>query len=108
MGVKYIITNAPEKIDFEGINSAEARVVQNAKNLLMTRKGEIPFDRQRGFDYSLYSLPMSEFQGILMEELDRIMLWEPYVEVSEAQILRVDEENRVMIQLVTEVADNVV
>ncbi len=108
MGVKYVISNAPEAIDFEIGNDAERRAVQNAKNLLMTRMGEIPFDRQRGFDTSLYDLPMSELQGILMEELDRVMLWEPFVEVQEATIIRIDEvTNRVVFQVVIEVSDDV-
>lgn len=107
MGAQYIITNAPEDIDFEIGGDAERRAVQNAKNLLMTRMGEIPYDRQRGFDTSLYDLPMGDLQGLLMEELDRVMLWEPYIEVVEATILRM-EENRVIFQVTVEVADNVV
>lgn len=106
MATQYVITNAPEPIDFEISNDAERRAVQNAKNLLMTRMGEIPFDRQRGFDTGLYDLPMSELQGILMEELDRIMLWEPYVEVVEANILRTEDESRVIFQVTIEVSDD--
>ena len=106
MATRYIITNAPEDIDFEIGNDAERRAVQNAKNLLMTRMGEIPFDRQRGFDTSLYDLPLSELQGILMEELDRVMLWEPYVEVVEATILRTEDESRVIFEVVIEVSDS--
>lgn len=107
MGARYVITNYPEEIDFELGREPEMRAVQNAKNLLMTKMGEIPFDRQRGFDTSLYDLPMGELQGILMEELDRVMLWEPYVEVVEATILRIEEDNRVIIQVVIEVSDKV-
>lgn len=107
MATQYIITNAPEGIDFEIGNDAERRAVQNAKNLLMTRMGEIPFDRQRGFDTSLYDLPISELQGILMEELDRVMLWEPYVEVVEATILRTDDESQVIFEVTIEVSDEV-
>lgn len=107
MGAQYIITNAPEDIDFEITGDAERRAVQNAKNLLMTRMGEIPYDRQRGFDTRLYDLPMGEMQGLLMEELDRVMLWEPYIEVVSAVILRV-EESRVLFQVTVEVSDNVI
>lgn len=111
MGARYIITNSPEEIDFEidneTENPAEIRAVRNAKNLLMTKMGEIPFDRQRGFDTSLYDLPMGELQGILMEELDRVMLWEPYVEVVEAAILRKEENGEIIFQVTIEVADNV-
>lgn len=107
MAAQYYITNAPEEIDFENTGDAERRAVQNAKNLLMTRMGEIPYDRQRGFDTRLYDLPTGELQGVLMEELDRVMLWEPYIEVVEATILRT-EESRVIFRVTVEVADNVI
>ena len=47
---QYIITNIPEQIDFEIDNDDVGRTLQNAKNLLMTRMGEVPYDRLRGFD----------------------------------------------------------
>lgn len=111
MATQYIISNVnDEGIDFEldsSIeNTAELRAVQNAKNLLMTRMGEIPYDRQRGFDVSLYEKPLPELQNLLMEELDRVMLWEPYVEVVSAEILRGDGEI-VILRVTIEVADNV-
>ena len=111
MGAQYIITNAREKIDFEidneSENPKEIRAVINAKNLLMTKMGEIPFDRQRGFDTRLYDLPMGDLQAYLMEELDRVMLWEPYVEVVEAEILRIESNGDIIIQVTIEVSDNV-
>ena len=107
---QYIITNEPAAINFEldaeSING-EIRAVINAKNLLMTKMGEIPYDRQRGFNTALYDLPMGELQGKLMMELDRVMLWEPYVEVVEATILRY-EESRVVFQVIIEVSENAV
>ena len=106
MGAQYIITNAPERIDFEIRGDPEARAVQNAKNLLMTRMGEIPYDRQRGFDIRLYDLPIGEMQEALMSELDRVMLWEPFVEVVSAEIVRVEME-RVLFRVTIEVTDNV-
>ena len=80
---RYEITNIPQDIKFETGNSAIAleRTLQNAKNLLMCRMGEIPFDRQRGLDPALFDLPMGEMQRALLPELDRVMLWEPDVEV---------------------------
>jgi hypothetical protein len=101
---RYIITNEPEKINFEIGADGQARAVQNAKNLLMLKMGEIPYNRQRGFDHRLYDLPMGEIQGLLMEELDRVFLWEPYVEAVEAEILRM-EESRVIIQVTIEVSE---
>jgi len=81
---RYIITNEPEEIDFEIGDNMVARTVQNAKNLLMTQMGEVPYDRLRGFDPALYHLPLQEMRQALLPELDRVMLWEPDVEVAEA------------------------
>ena len=78
---QYEISNIPGTIDFECGSDYVRRTVQNAKNLLMCRMGEIPFDRQRGFDPALLDLPISELQEYLLPELDRVMLWEPDVEV---------------------------
>ena len=81
---QYQITNQSEPIDFECSNEIIARTVQNAKNLLMCRMGEVPYDRYRGFDPALFDLPMQKFEEQLLPELDRVMLWEPDVEVVDA------------------------
>ena len=81
---QYEITNIPGSIDFECNHELLKRTIQNAKNLLMCRKGEVPFDRQRGFDPALFDLPLEEMQSRLLPELDRVMLWEPDAEVVEA------------------------
>jgi hypothetical protein len=99
---QFIITNIPEPIDFEGNSEYLNRTLQNAKNLLMTRMGEVPYDRQRGFDPRLYELPFHEFREQLMPELDRVMLWEPDVEVVSAEAEAVEEGN-VIIRCVIEV-----
>lgn len=85
---QYEITNIPEPIDFECSGSHLKRTLQNAKNLLMTRMGEVPFDRQRGFNPALFDLPIAQAQLRLMPELDRVMLWEPDVEVVRGSIER--------------------
>lgn len=82
---QYTIDNQPGTIDFEIGESKIARTVQNAKNLLMTKMGEVPYDRLRGFDHALFHLPMSQMRMALMPELDRVMLWEPDIEVVEAE-----------------------
>ena len=82
---QYEISNIPCDIDFECSSDFVRRTVQNAKNLLMCRKGEIPFDRQRGFDPALMDLPVNELQAYLLPELDRVMLWELDVEVVSAR-----------------------
>ena len=80
---RYTITNRPEPIDFECTQDT-LRTVQNAKNLLMCRKGEVPYDRLRGFDPAMYALPAAEFAERLLPELDRVMQWEPDCEVVSA------------------------
>lgn len=80
----YQIDNVASPIDFQQKDMLK-RTLQNAKNLLMCRMGEVPFDRFRGFDQSLFDLPMNQFRYELLPELDRVMMWEPDVEVSEAQ-----------------------
>jgi hypothetical protein len=82
---QYVITNEPGRIDFECDSDMLERTLQNAKNLLMLRKGEVPFDRQRGLDRALFDLPLSEAEEALLPELDRVMLWEPDVEVVSAE-----------------------
>ena len=99
---QFIITNVPEEIDFEGNKDYLNRTLQNAKNLLMTEKGETPFSRARGFNPALYELPFSEFQDRLLPELDRVMLWEPDVEVVSAEAEAVEEGN-IIIRCVVEV-----
>lgn len=81
---QYIITNQPEPICFEIGDDIIARTIQNAKNLLMTRMGEVPYDRLRGFDPALYHLPIDEMRTALLPELDRVMAWEPDAEVADA------------------------
>lgn len=79
--MEYEITNLPGVVEFVPASESEKRIVANAKNLLMTRRGEIPYDRLRGFDTALYDLPMQELRERLPAELDRVMLWEPAAEV---------------------------
>ncbi|MBP3541807.1 MAG: hypothetical protein J6K72_08385 [Clostridia bacterium] len=82
---QYWITNEPVDIPFEECGEATARVVQNAKNLIMAKRGEVPYDRSRGFDPELFDLPLPELNERLLPELDRVMIWEPAVEVVKAE-----------------------
>ncbi len=100
---QYMIDNVAAPINFQGRNMLE-RTLQNAKNLLMCRMGEVPYDRYRGFDVSLFKLPMERFNNELLPELDRLMLWEPDVEVAGAKG-RLMENGQVYIQVTLEVND---
>ena len=98
---QYEIDNVPSPIDFQEDDEI-LRALQNAKNLLMGTMGEVPYDRYRGFDKGLYDLPMEEFENELLPELDRIMMWEPDVEVvdGEGKLL---EDGSVYIKAIVEV-----
>ena len=68
MATRYIITNAPEEIDFEISNDAERRAVQNAKNLLMTRMGEIPFDGKLQLGHNIQIGYFAQNSASLLDE----------------------------------------
>lgn len=89
----YTITNLREEIPFEACGDAIHRTIQNAKNLIMTHMGEVPFDRLRGFDMALYNLPMAQFRAALPKEIDRVLLWEPNVTMISAEADMVKVEN---------------
>lgn len=81
---EYQIDNVASPIDFQE-SDILARTLQNAKNLLMCYMGEVPYDRYRGFDRTLYDLPIADMNDELLPELDRIMEWEPDIEVVDAE-----------------------
>ncbi len=99
---QYTITNQQETIRFECGNNAVLRTLQNAKNLLLTKMGEVPYDRLRGFDHSLYSLPLKQFGDELLPELDRVMLWEPDAEVVDAKFER-DSSGKMILTVTLEI-----
>ncbi len=100
---QYEITNRPVPIGFENSDDPVQRTIQNAKNLLMCRMGEVPYDRYRGFDAALYDVPIPELREVLVEEIDRVMLWEPDVEVVDADC-NMDENGDILIRAVIEIA----
>lgn len=100
----YEITNEALRIDFEGCTTEVQRTLQNAKNLIMCRMGEVPFDRMRGFDPALFDLPPDEFGAQLIPELDRVLLWEPDANVVSASF-KYDENGEVHIRCVVDVKE---
>lgn len=100
--MRYEIDNRPAAVDFECDAVPAMRAVQNAKNLLMCKMGEIPYDRYRGFDQTLYDLPLQEFNERLLPELDRIWMWEKDVELVSARA-SLTPEGEMLIQAVVEV-----
>ena len=101
---RYQINNRQEPVVFEIGDNMVARTVQNAKNLLMIQMGEVPYDRLRGFDPALYHLPMEEMRMALLPELDRVMMWEPDVEVASATA-KIDDNGEILITVVIEVRE---
>ena len=81
---QYQIDNVAAPIYF-GTDDIVRRTLQNAKNLLMCRMWEVPYDRFRGLDPALYDLPITQMRTELLPELDRIMMYEPDVEVVDAE-----------------------
>ena len=100
---RYEIDNRPAPIEFECDGSAMLqRTIQNAKNLLLCRMGEVPFDRYRGFNPALLELPIDKLRMQLIPELDRVMMWEPDVEVADAEAT-LDENGEVYIRVILEI-----
>lgn len=81
---RFQIDNIDYPINFQTSDVLQ-RTLQNAKNLLMCHMGEIPYDRFRGFDPALFDLPMDELNEELIPELDRVMEWDPDIEVEDAE-----------------------
>lgn len=100
---QYVIDNRPSAIDYQESDMVR-RTLQNAKNLLMCQKGEVPYDRYRGFDAALYDLPMEKLRDDLLPELDRVMLWEPDVEVVDAEATQ-QENGSIYISVVISLPD---
>lgn len=86
---QFQIDNIRSPIDFQEDDLVK-RTLQNAKNLLMCRMGEVPYDRYRGFDPELLDLPIDKMREELLPELDRCMMWEPDVEVVDAEATILD------------------
>lgn len=93
------IDNKPQPINWEAVEWME-RTVQNAKNLLMTRQGEVPYDRYRGLDSALLDLPVTEARKVIQQEAERLMLWEPDVQVT---AVKLDAEDGLLIEMTLEI-----
>lgn len=98
---QYQIDNIASPIDWQEDDIVQ-RTLQNAKNLLICRMGEVPYDRYIGFDPALYDLPIGGLETELLPELDRVMMWEPDVEVVDAEATLLDDGS-VYIKVIIEV-----
>lgn len=91
----FKLDNIPGEIEFQESDPLR-RALQNAKNLIMCRMGEVPYDRYRGFNPRIFDLPIEEFRQELMPELNRLMMWEPDISVVNAEA-NLDENGEVYI-----------
>lgn len=80
------------------------RILQNCKNLLMTKMGEVPYGRSRGFDQTLLDLPMNQLKVNLCRELDRVLLFVPEAELVDAEC-SLDEDGTVYIRMTVEIEE---
>lgn len=101
----YEVTSEPAPLDFECTTAGDVvqRTIRNAKNLIMLRMGEIPYDRQRGLDPIIFDLPYDEAEAMIVQELDRCMLWEPDAEVVEGW-LELKDDGETVVHCVIEIA----
>lgn len=97
----YQIDNVSAPINWQESDPI-ARTVQNAKNLLMCQMGEVPYQRLLGLDQTIYDLPMGKMRQELLPALDKCMMWEPDVEVVEAEAT-VMTDGKVYIRCVVDV-----
>lgn len=98
----YTIDNRPSPIDFECNRSIRQRTIQNVKNLLMCRMGEIPYDRMRGLNPALFDMGLPEMNEQLMPEVDRVLGWEPDARAISA-VAALDENGETAITVVVEI-----
>lgn len=82
----YTIDTRERAIDTEATEYVR-RTLQNARNLLMLCKGEVPYDRMRGIHPGLFDMNLAQAESVITQEVVRVLAWEPDVRVSGVRIL---------------------
>jgi len=77
------ISTEEEPINWEA--KGQERIIQNAKNILRTQLGEIPYDRMCGMDPALKDIPLQLLDERVQEEVDMALQWEPDVRARNAR-----------------------
>ena len=88
--------------------TTEEQAISNLKNLLLTRKGERPFQPLFGTDiYSiLFENITSDVESTLKESLTSdIRFWLPYVQISKLEVVGERDKNTISISLNVRVND---
>lgn len=99
---RFVVDNRVRPVDFGGNRDPVKRVLQNCKNLLMCRMGEVPYDRLRGLNPALFDLSIPEMNEQLMPEIDRVFSWEPNAEAVSA-VAELDANGDTVITVVVDV-----
>ena len=89
--------------------TTEEQAISNLKNLILTRKGERPFQPLFGTD--VYSLLFEQMTETLSSDLEfslrsDIEFWLPYIIIEELVVNLEEDYNRVTINLVVKVSEN--
>lgn len=80
----YEVDNGPGGELYRGMGET-GRILLNVKNLLRTTMGEIPYDRKRGLDPTLFDMNMQEIKTWITMEADRVLGWEPRARLENAR-----------------------
>ena len=102
---QYIINDIPGDINWECSNDFVTRTLQNAKNLLMCRAGEVPYQRNRGIDPAIFDMPTAESQEYLLDEVVRVLGWEPDIDDVVSAEFMFDSAGTCYISAVVEISD---
>ena len=89
--------------------TTEEQAISNLKNLILTRKGERPFQPQFGSD--VYSLLFEQISSTLSSDLEDslradIKFWLPYIIIDDVSVITLEDNNRVEISLKVRVTEN--
>lgn len=77
-------------IDFEA-REFYARTLQNVKNLLCCRRGEVPYDRKMGLDTALEHMSYGDIKEVILAEVERTLGWEPDAKVVAVRVTPVED-----------------
>lgn len=100
---QYIVNTIPAPIDFENKDPV-TRVLQNIKNVLMARVGEIPYARVIGIDPEIYDLPINRAQDRVEEEVSRTIDFEWRASLVSARAY-LDENMQTVIEAVVSIEE---
>ncbi len=98
---RFAIDSRAAPIDFEAPRGYE-RTIQNVKNLMMCRMGEVPYDRRRGIDPAIFDMGLIDAGGVVLQEVTRVLGWEPDARAVSATV-SLDENGETVITAIVEI-----